>query len=130
MGKNSDLKFKPGFRLSFMDVLVLASSILGALKVYELSAYFSFVILFVIGHFFVFCNVIRIHWKSEIIWSVFFVVLGGWRVPIEYHFTLSFLLTLVLVYLHIKKPSYHGAFWKTLNPGLLDWFLENKEGQL
>jgi hypothetical protein len=22
----------------------------------------------------------------------------------------------------MRKPSYHGALWKTLNPGLLQWW--------
>lgn len=126
MGKNSDLKFKPGFRLSILDILVLVVSFFGAFKVYELSAYMAFIILFVIGHFFIFCNVIRINWKSEIIWATFFVFLGASKVPVGWHFTLSFLLTLILVYIDIKKPSYHGAFWKILNPKLMDWFVEKK----
>ena len=83
MGKNSDLKFKPGFRLSILDILVLVVSFFGAFKVYELSAYMAFIILFVIGHFFIFCNVIRINWKSEIIWATFFVLLGASKVPVE-----------------------------------------------
>lgn len=119
-------KFNPGFRLSFLDVLVLTISVFGALKIYEISVYMSFIILFVVGHFFVFCNVVRINWKSEIVWASFFVFLGVLKVSIELHFALSFILTIILVYIDLKRPSYHGAFWKQINPGLLDWFVESK----
>ena len=119
--------FKPGFRLSVLDILVLVAAAMGSFKVYERSADLSFIILFVTGHFFVFCNVVRINCKSELIWAFNFIVLGILRLPIQWHFLLSVTLTVILVYKEFRKPSYHGTFWEKINPNLIAWFEEENK---
>ena len=66
-------------------------------------------IAFVVGHFFLFCNVFRIERKPELIWAAVFTVLTastvltqmpGWIVT----FTSSFLVAVVLIYRETKKP--------------------------
>lgn len=84
-------------------------------------------ILFVVGHFFLFCNVVRMSRPSELIWAGLFIammtstMLAGapsWPMTLA----LSFATTIVLVALEVRKPSYHGVFWRRLNPRLPEWW--------
>ena len=124
------MTFKPGFRLSLFDVVVLIAGIIGAFVSGALVWWLGVVITFVVGHFFLFCNVFRIERKPELIWAVVFTCLTastvltqmpGWIVT----FTLSFLVAVVLIYRETKKPHYHGICWQRFNPGLREWWNGN-----
>jgi hypothetical protein len=124
------MEFQPGFRLSVSDSLVLASGLVLAGFGYKYSAIASFVILFVIGHFFLFCNLLRMSRIPELIWATSFIVLATasmrWEQP---PWTVTALLcqalTLILAVIESRKPSYHGIFWQRLNPGLPEWFQQH-----
>jgi hypothetical protein len=82
---------------------------------------------FVLGHFFLFCNVFRIPRRSELIWAASFVFLcvstittgiPGWTWTI----IISLVVTVMLIWMEMKKPSYHGILWKQINPGLQEWW--------
>ena len=115
----------PGFRLSFSDVLVLIAGGLACAWLTRLDGALSMVVAFVLGHFFLFCNVIRMARTLELIWAGQFAVLSsstlllGAPTWLQTYF-LSLAGTLVLIVVQVRKPSYHGVFWKTLNPGLRD----------
>ena len=90
------------------------------------------VIGFVVGHFFLFCNVFTIERKLELIWAAVFTVLTGstaltqmpgWIVT----FTSSFLVAVVLIYRESKKPHYHGIGWQHFNPGLRELWEKQRE---
>jgi hypothetical protein len=119
--------FAPGFRLSVLDVFVLVG---GTAAVIALSMYmwwWGFVPAFVLAHFFLFCNVVRMARPLELIWAGVFVALAvativfdtpGWLVT-----TLaSLLVTVVVVIVEMRKPSYHGVGWERINPGLRVWW--------
>ena len=125
------IEFKPGFRLSIIDIFTVVIGTAGAAFCYKISLALSLIIIFVVGHFFLFCNVTRMSRIPELIWAAIFLLLAGSTLQIGspgwvITFTVSGLLTIVLVFLETKKPSYHGILWEKFNPNLLDWF--NKHG--
>lgn len=124
-------EFKPGFRLSKIDSVFLLAALIISTIGYPYSSMISFAILFVTGHFFLFCNVFRLSRLPELIWSVSFVTLStvtsisnapSWVVSASICIGLAF----VLIALETRKPGYHGIFWEKLNPDLPIWFSKNK----
>ena len=122
-----DPTFQPGFRLSSFDVLILAFGLVGALvagsKLWWAGATIGFVVL----HFFLFCNVFRICRSSELVWAAALLGLAvstinagvpGWT----FTFTSALCLSVVLVILEMRRPSYHGVGWRRLNPKLPEWW--------
>jgi hypothetical protein len=125
------MDFKPGFRISKIDLLVLAIGVLLAGYCYPYSKVVSLVICFVVGHFFLFCNVTRMSRVPELIWSSIFLCFAGFSVSTGHPswlitFSLSTSVTFILIFLEIRKPRYHGILWQILNPNLPDWFNETR----
>lgn len=127
--EQSDLgqKFSPGFRLSALDVLVLIVGAASAVYFGIQTRWIGLVIGFVVGHFFLFCNVFRMSRPLELIWAAVFLVLAsgtiasdlpGWPIAIG----LSLSVTVAVIITEMKKPSYHGIGWQKINPGLPDWW--------
>ncbi len=122
--------FKPGFRFSRLDALIIASALGGAWYLHQFSIELAMIVLFVVAHFFLFCNIVRMSRIPELIWAGVFAMLTyialatglfGWWLAAG----LSVLLSALLVTLEIRKPSYHGMFWRRLNPELPEWFAAN-----
>ena len=61
------MQFNPGFRLSKIDIGVILTSLTVAGVLYEYSGVLSFIVLFVVAHFFLFCNVTRMARIPELI---------------------------------------------------------------
>ena len=119
--------FAPGFRISVSDSIALFIGISGAIVAWMYEWWAGMIIGFVVGHFFLFCNVFRIARKPELFWASVFTVLSiatilsgkpGWIVT----FTLSFAVAVVLICLEMRKPYYHGVGWRWINPGLPEWW--------
>ena len=125
--------FTPGFQLSVLDVVVLILAVIGTYVMGRYSWWAGLIVLFVVGHFFLFCNVFRIARKSELIWAGTFEVLTAstilWEIP-GWLITIgsSLLLTTFLVALEMRKPGYHGIFWQRLNPDLLEYWNAKQAG--
>jgi hypothetical protein len=124
------MEFKPGFRLSKIDILAIIGGVVVAAASFPYSSVITFLVLFVVGHFFLFCNIIRMSRPSELIWSGIFLALSSasllkgfpsWSVTV----LISTLLTAILVVIETRKSSYHGVAWQKINPGLPDWFSAN-----
>ena len=124
------MDFKPGFRLSKIDILAIIGGAVVAAASFPYSSVITFLVLFVVGHFFLFCNIIRMSRSSELIWSGIFLALSSasllkgfpsWSVTV----LISTLLTAILVVIETRKSSYHGVSWQKINPGLPDWFSAN-----
>ena len=123
-------QFKPGFRLSKLDIGVLILGCLGAYYYAKSNLLISFILVFVVGHFFLFCNVVRMSRVPELIWAVSFLSMTICSVVFQLFtpetvFSLSLLITSILIYFELRKPSYHGLFWKKFNPDLPEWFKNN-----
>ena len=120
-------EFKPGFRFSAFDALLLVLGGLGSWIVWSRAWWLGFVIAFVVGHFFLFCNIFRISRSLEVIWAAVFLVLTGFTIA-SGHPTwtttalLSLGLTVLVVCIELRKPSYHGIGWSRINPNLRQWW--------
>ncbi len=125
-------EFKPGFRLSTRDVVVLLVGIATSIYLHSFYPVASYIILCVIGHFFLFCNLVRVSRIPELIWAVMFIglvssyLLVGWLSGIALAIIII-IITSVLVALETKKPSYHGIGWQYINPQLPTWFQQHHE---
>jgi hypothetical protein len=119
--------FKPGFRLSFSDIVALIMAFLAAGFFYDTHPILSAIIIFVILHFFLFCNIIRISRIPELIWSALFLLQVSCSILFDkpgllLAFSISLACTVILIILELRKPSYHGVLWQKFNPSLLQWF--------
>lgn len=119
--------FSPGFRLSMLDVGVLIVGVIATVFFSLTTPSIGFVIGFVVGHFFLFCNVIRMARPLELVWAAVFTTLSamtlianvpGWVATA----VLSSITTIVVVGLEMRKPSYHGIAWQRINPELKEWW--------
>ena len=119
--------FAPGFRLSLRDVIVILIGIAAAAYLFRIEPWWSFIVAFVVAHFFLFCNVVRMARPLELTWAGVFLALAsatllaevpGWPVTAA----VSLVVTAVVVALQMRKPSYHGVGWQRINPGLRAWW--------
>jgi hypothetical protein len=122
--------FSPGFRFSKQDGIIL---FLGGWVGMDLAAVMFWpgvAVCLVIAHFFVFCNIVRMKRAFELAWAGIFICLmastnflGAPSWPVSLLFSL--LAAAILVGLELWKPSYHGAFWRVINPDLPQWWAEH-----
>lgn len=112
-----------GFRFFWTDALVLAG--IAALSVWFDRAVPELVWLPVLvgGHFFVFCNVIRLRRRLELLWALVFLAnFALWAGPGELRALPVVLgqlpVTLILLAWEIRQPRYHGVFADRWNPSL------------
>jgi hypothetical protein len=131
--RNAKHTFAPGFRLSLLDVIILVVGVATAFALAKAVWWWGFVVGFVLGHFFLFCNVVRMARPLELAWTGVFVTLAaatvaldvpGWPVTVS----VSLVATVVVVVVEIRKPSYHGLGWQWINPGLPAWWESWKTG--
>lgn len=125
MARNNE--FKPGFRLSAIDVVVLMFGIAASFYMHAIYPAISYIILCVVGHFFLFCNLVRMSRVSELAWSFAFIFLVGIHLSTGWLSSVALaiavvVITSILVVLEMKKPSYHGVGWRFFNPELIVWF--------
>ena len=120
-------EFAPGFRLSVRDVVAILIGAAAAFYLASIEPWWGFMVAFVVGHFFLFCNVVRMARPLELAWAATFVALAsatlltetpGWPITTG----VSLAVTLVIVVLQMRKPSYHGLGWQRINPGLQAWW--------
>jgi hypothetical protein len=119
--------FAPGFRLSVVDVFVLVGGTAATVVLSMFEWWWGFVPAFVLAHFFLFCNVVRMGRPLELLWAGVFVALAGATIAFEMPGWLvtalvSLLVTCVVVVVEMRKPSYHGVGWRRINPGLPTWW--------
>ena len=120
-------EFKPGVRLSALDVGVLICGTVGSVAAWQWVWWVGFVIAFVVAHFFLFCNVFRISRPLELVWAAAFVALAGSTVMNETPGWLvtvvgSLVVTVAVIAIEMFSPSYHGIGWQRLNPRLPQWW--------
>jgi hypothetical protein len=69
--------FKPGFRVSAIDVAVLIVGACATAYVATYAPWIGIAIGFVVAHFFLFCNVVRMARRLELTWAAIFVALAA-----------------------------------------------------
>lgn len=119
--------FKPGFRLSPLDVVVLVVGSILSVMLWQQTWWIGFVVAFVVGHFFLFCNIVRMARPLELVWAAVFVTLAGATVMAELPgwpatIAVSLMTTVIVVIIELRKPSYHGIGWRYVNPMLPNWW--------
>jgi hypothetical protein len=119
--------FALGFRFSNLDGVVLVVGVIGTAVFWAFAWWIGFVIGFTIAHFFLFCNVFRLARPLELAWAGAFVALcsatiilenPGWLLTIA----ISLCVTILVVAIEMRKPSYHGFGWRVINPRLQTWW--------
>ena len=109
------------------DAAVIVLGIAAASWLWTVEPWWAAMVLFVVGHFFLFCNVVRMARPYELAWAAVFVALAsatlltgapGWPLTAA----LSLGVTLAVVVLQMRRPSYHGIAWQRINPGLRSWW--------
>lgn len=116
MMKIEDVIFKchpPGFRFSLTDAVVLIACAIAAILLWKPLTYLSVLLLYVIGHFFLFCNVFRVRRNYEYLWGVIFVVnMAVWLLlkPEGFYWGLLAQLpvTVGVVIAEMRSGRYHG----------------------
>ena len=119
--------FSPGFRISKTDSFVLIAGSIGAGMAAQIEWWMGMIIAFVVGHFFLFCNVFRVARPLEMAWATLFTTSAGSTIvmaqpgwPITFAATLA--ATVVVIVMQMRNPAYHGVAWQTINPGLPQWW--------
>src|SRR4051812_38487682 len=111
--KENGGQFAPGFRLSAMDVVILIIGAAASVAVGFYEVWLGAAIAFVVGHFFLFCNILRMSRPMELIWAAVFAGLAiatitrgmpSWLVT----FCISAMVTVLLAIVESRRPWYHG----------------------
>jgi acyl carrier protein len=118
----ADPTFQPGFRISKFDGVVLLIGAFATIFALDFFGPVGLLFAFIFGHFFLFCNVMRISRSLELIWSGIFLVLAGGAALLETPswstaIVAALVVTLIVIGLEMRKPSYHGVLWQRINPG-------------
>lgn len=127
-------KFKPGFRLSVLDAAVIILAAIASIALSTMTWWWGAGLAFVVAHFFLFCNVVRMARPLELIWAAVFVALASMTIfhgvpGIAATAGISLLVTIVVVAIEMRKPSYHGIAWQTINPNLPNWWEARNEAK-
>jgi MFS superfamily sulfate permease-like transporter len=120
-----------GMRFSWQDSMVFAITALITWFFWEKWSTLIFTFIVVLAHFFLFCNVFRIHRQYELIWASFFVVNYSCWVLSNHFSWLGILLTqlpitVILILLGIRHPTYHGIFARICNSKNIDRYLRGE----
>jgi len=129
----AERKFQPGFRLSTLDVIVLVVGAVASAYSMTVDRWFGVAIAFVVLHFFLFCNVLRMSRVLELIWAGIFAALAIASISFDLLswatvFAISSAVTVIVAVVEARRPSYHGVGWQKLNPRLPEWWATETVG--
>ena len=72
----ADRVFSPGARFSSGDAVALLVFLMVAGDIGAIAPGVGAAIIFVVAHFFLFCNILRMERSAELMWAAFFVALS------------------------------------------------------
>ena len=79
LGKPEQRKRSAGFRFFWTDAFVLGLGAVGTWWLFGIARDLALLIPMVVGHFFLFCNVVRLRRKYELFWAIVFCMcMGAW----------------------------------------------------
>ncbi|MCA9068991.1 MAG: hypothetical protein KDA84_08715 [Planctomycetaceae bacterium] len=119
--------YQPGFRFSLVDGIVITVGTIASCVLASVDWRIAFVIAFVVMHFFLFCNIFRVSRSLELVWSAVFIGLSYSTISFEkpsWPITVSAVLclTMIVIGIEMRKPSYHGILWRIINPKMPEWW--------
>jgi hypothetical protein len=119
-----------GFRFYATDAVVIGVLGAAAIALRQIENPLWWILIVVAAHFFLFCNIVRIRRRFEMIWAGLFIANIGvwlWLGELGWIGVLSVQLpiTLCLVLLELRSGRYHGVLARRANPRLND-YLEGK----
>ena len=101
-----------GFRFSITDGLAIIVCLVGTFWGFRELGEVAWLFPFVLGHFFLFCNVFRIPRRPELCWAAAFMTLAAGcliaDVSILHALWLVMPVTLLVLAYSIRLPTYHG----------------------
>ncbi len=112
---------KPGFRFWPQDAAVIAIGTLATAWLWGQVGSVSLLLLGVLLHFFLFCNVFRVRTRFELIWAVSFVLnAGAWQIADELSWQRllgsQLAITVLVIGAELRSPSYHGIGHRWIRP--------------
>lgn len=115
-----------GFRLSFVDALVLVTGAVLSGWLAEIDFPLWWIVPAAVGHFFLFCNVFLVWRRLELLWAAAFVFNAAVHFALETYTATPVLLwqapaTILVIVLQMRSPWYHGIFARQINPRLADY---------
>ena len=104
---------QPGFRFSPRDAAVIGVFTLATAWLWAWVDSLSLLLLGVLIHFFLFCNVFRVRTRYELIWAASFVVnAGAWQLADELSWQRllgsQMVVTALVIGAELRSPSYYG----------------------
>jgi hypothetical protein len=106
-----------GFRLWVSDAAVLTVSAAATPLLWLLVGSVAPLLPLVVGHFFLFCNVFRVHRWSELAWTGLLLLNAGvWMLAGQFGMLRLFLtqspFTLAAIMIALLAPGYHGVGYR------------------
>lgn len=119
-----------GVRFSWTDAVILVMAVTGTIGTYSFTDGYSLLILFVVLHFFLFCNIFRIRRTPELVWAGIFLLNASVWILLD-HLSLwgiastQFVFTVIVIVNEFRNPNYHGVFARQINPHLDNYLSGN-----
>lgn len=124
--------FRPGFRFAPSDGVVLVAGAVGVAMAWRVEPWFGVAVAVPVVMFFVFCNVVRMARRLELVWAAAYVAaclarqaLGWPNWP--WLVAGSVALGSGLVAMQLRRPDYHGVGWRRCNPQLPEWWASRSQ---
>lgn len=118
-----------GFHLSPSDIVVLVAACPATWFLWGSIGPLAGVVPLAVGHFFLFCNVFRIHRRKELVWAVVCLLNVGTWLACDHLWWPGIMiiqtpLTVALIWMEMRGPWYHGIGARRLNPRLDEYLAE------
>src|SRR3569832_754607 len=103
-----------GFRFFATDGFVIGGLAALTLVLRQFENPLWWIVIVVAGHFFLFCNIVRIRRKYELIWAGLFLTnVAAWLFFGDLNcirvLSIQFPITTALVFVELRSPRYHGV---------------------
>lgn len=115
-----------GFRFSAVDGVVLVLGALLGVAGWHYLGQVGLLAPFVVGHFFLFCNVFRVRRKLELVWSALFLLnVAAWiyadSSDVWWFGGAQMLVTVAVIACEMTSAQYHGIFARRINRRIDDY---------
>ncbi len=119
-----------GFRFYATDAAVILAALGCVVALKRQGSPLWWMLMTVVGHFFLFCNVVRLRRRFEITWALLFILnIGLWsafdQLGCSRVLSCQVPATAVLLAAELRSVRYHGIFARRLNTRLDD-YLEDR----